>query len=54
VVKGGITVVGARLGWDFDNNTTGLVWQSNAVTSLAFYTADNGSNIPILEVTWTE
>lgn len=52
VTVNGITRLGGRLGWDFDNSTTGLTWASSAATSYTAYAADNGSNQPRLGVSY--
>lgn len=53
IVKAGITKLGGRLGWDFDNSTTGLTWSSGLNSYFQWTTADNGSNKPTLTVDYT-
>lgn len=50
VTKGGITRIGARLGWDYDNSTSGLTWSANLVTGYYWRAADYGSDQPQLVV----
>ena len=48
--KTGVTSFGALLRWDFGVSTTGLTWSSTDLTEVQFLTADNVTNLPILEV----
>ena len=49
----GITKLGGRLSWDFDNSATGLKWASGGFSSFSWTSAGNGSNKPKLCVSYT-
>lgn len=52
ISKTGVTPLGIRAAWDFDNTTTGITWASGQDQRILFNSADNGGgNHPILEVT---
>lgn len=47
----GVSKFSAKLSWDIDDNFTGT-WASSANSRFIFYLSDNGSNQPILSVTY--